>query len=75
MRSSKLSRRWSLPRGGVPVGYEVARFLDEVVCEYTPEPFRAVGLWYEDFAPTTDDEVIDLLTRATERTARTAANP
>lgn len=38
--------------------------VDEVVCAVTPEPFRAVGLWYEDFAPTTDDEVRDLLDRA-----------
>ena len=38
--------------------------VDEVVCAMTPEPFHAVGLWYEDFAPTTDDEVRDLLDRA-----------
>src|SRR5919199_6075702 len=29
----------------------------------TPEPFVAVGLWYEDFSPTTDAEVRDLLER------------
>lgn len=34
---------------------------DEVVCAETPEPFQAVGLWYEDFRQTTDDEVRDLL--------------
>jgi putative phosphoribosyl transferase len=37
---------------------------DEVVCATTPEPFRAVGLWYEDFSQTGDDEVRDLLARA-----------
>ena len=37
---------------------------DEVVCAVTPEPFHAVGLWYEDFTQTTDEEVRDLLTRA-----------
>ena len=37
---------------------------DEVVCAATPEPFRAVGLWYDDFSQTTDDEVHDLLERA-----------
>jgi predicted phosphoribosyltransferase len=31
------------------------------VCLHTPEPFEAVGLWYEDFNQTTDDEVRDLL--------------
>ena len=35
--------------------------VDEVVCAITPEPFRAVGMWYEDLAQTTDDEVHTLL--------------
>src|ERR671923_1272113 len=35
--------------------------VDEIVCAITPEPFYAVGLWYEDFAPTTDEEVRRLL--------------
>jgi putative phosphoribosyl transferase len=30
---------------------------DEIVCAATPEPFMAVGMWYEDFSQTTDDEV------------------
>jgi predicted phosphoribosyltransferase len=38
---------------------------DEVLCSATPEPFVAVGLWYEDFTPTTDEQVHDLLERAT----------
>ena len=37
---------------------------DECVCDITPDPFYAVGLWYEDFSPTTDDEVRDLLERS-----------
>jgi erythromycin esterase-like protein/predicted phosphoribosyltransferase len=37
---------------------------DEVVCALTPRPLRAVGRWYEDFSPTSDDEVRDLLARA-----------
>jgi predicted phosphoribosyltransferase len=37
---------------------------DEVVCAFTPEPFRAVGLWYADFSQTTDEEVRQLLSRA-----------
>lgn len=35
--------------------------VDEVVCATTPDPFTAVGLWYEDFAPVSDDEVRELL--------------
>lgn len=37
---------------------------DETVCAQTPRPFRAVGLWYEDFAQTTDEEVGQLLQQA-----------
>ena len=41
--------------------------VDDVVCAETPSPFYAVGLWYEDFAQTTDEEVHDLLTANTQR--------
>ena len=37
---------------------------DDIVCALTPEPFYAVGLWYEDFRQTTDEEVHELLERA-----------
>ena len=37
---------------------------DEAICAQEPEPFQAVGLWYEDFSPTTDEEVRELLGRA-----------
>jgi putative phosphoribosyl transferase len=37
---------------------------DDIVCAMMPEPFQAVGDWYEDFSQTTDDEVRDLLERA-----------
>lgn len=37
---------------------------DEVICLYSPESFGAVGLYYEDFTQTTDDEVIELLHQA-----------
>jgi len=38
--------------------------VDEVVCAATPDPFNAVGLWYEDFSQTSDKEVHELLERA-----------
>jgi putative phosphoribosyl transferase len=43
--------------------YELTRVADDVVCVATPEPFRAIGQWYRDFRPTTDDEVVELLNR------------
>jgi putative phosphoribosyl transferase len=38
--------------------------VDDIVCARTPEPFYAVGAWYEDFSQTTDEEVHELLDRA-----------
>jgi putative phosphoribosyl transferase len=40
--------------------------VDEVVCAVTPEPFYAVGNWYEEFSQTSDEEVRELLERAPE---------
>jgi putative phosphoribosyl transferase len=37
---------------------------DEVVCPWQPEPFGAVGLYYQDFVQTTDAEVRDILARS-----------
>lgn len=56
----------------VPVAAETTcdqlrREVDELVCLRTPEPFQAVGLWYEDFEQTSDAEVHDLLSRAAAR--------
>ena len=45
---------------------------DEVVCAITPDPFYAVGLWYRDFAQTSDEEVRDLLERARQEFAPAA---
>jgi predicted phosphoribosyltransferase len=32
--------------------------VDDVICASTPKPFHAVGLWYEEFSQTTDEEVL-----------------
>ena len=48
--------------------------VDEVVCAVTPEPFRGVGLWYDDFSQTTDGEVRDLLSRSAREQASAASN-
>ena len=38
--------------------------VDDVVCGVTPRPFHAVGLWYDDFTQTSDEEVRELLAGA-----------
>ena len=35
-----------------------------MLCVEVPEPFYAVGEWYQDFSQTTDEQVVDLLRRA-----------
>jgi putative phosphoribosyl transferase len=42
---------------------ELRETVDEVVCVATPDPFHAVGAWYEDFTQTSDAEVRGLLER------------
>jgi putative phosphoribosyl transferase len=46
---------------------------DDVICARTPFPFRAVGLWYQDFSQTSDEEVCELLKLARERRAQPSA--
>lgn len=36
---------------------EIEELADEVVCARTPEPFQAVGMWYDDFEQVTDAQV------------------
>lgn len=40
---------------------ELRSEVDQLVCLMTPEPFYSVGLWYDYFSPTTDEEVSKLL--------------
>jgi predicted phosphoribosyltransferase len=51
----------AVPTGARTTCHALRREADEVVCATTPEPFRAVGCWYEDFAQTSDEEVRSLL--------------
>lgn len=47
---------------------------DEVICAATPEPFCAVGRWYEKFPQASDDEVRTLLEEARREYALLAAS-
>lgn len=74
MRAAAAALRQRLPKSitiAVPVGSaETCRLLerevDEVVCARTPDPFHAVGIWYQDFRQVSDDEVTHLLDLAAE---------
>jgi len=56
----------------VPVASEqaaerISKEVDEFICLYTPTPFYGVGRFYENFAQTTDEEVIELLKELNSR--------
>jgi predicted phosphoribosyltransferase len=55
----------AVPLGARETCDRLARLVDEIVCVAMPEPFRAVGMWYEEFSQTTDEEVRTLLDRPT----------
>jgi putative phosphoribosyl transferase len=73
MRAAAMALRAHAPAAivvAVPVAAprtaaSLQRVADRVVCVYTPEPFHAVGLYYQNFEQTTDDEVRALLSRST----------
>ena len=62
----------------VPVAPErvvewLADEVDEMVCVATPEPFGAVGRFYDNFSQVDDEEVIELLARNRKTESATAA--
>lgn len=54
----------AVPVGAADTCCEIAREVDALVCPLQPEEFTAVGHWYQDFAPTPDEEVGECLAAA-----------
>jgi putative phosphoribosyl transferase len=54
----------AVPVGAASTCRKLEDAADETICCQEPEPFYAVGRWYEDFSQTTDDEVRSLLEQA-----------
>jgi predicted phosphoribosyltransferase len=55
----------AVPVGSVETCARLRHEVDEVVCAATPDPFYAVGPWYDEFEQTTDSDVHEALARAT----------
>jgi putative phosphoribosyl transferase len=53
----------AVPLGARETCERFTHLADRLVCLATPAPFDAVGLWYEDFSQTTDEEVQELLSK------------
>jgi putative phosphoribosyl transferase len=51
----------AVPVGAPSTCEDLHQLADEVVCAEMPEPFSAVGQWYDDFSQTSDEEVRQLL--------------
>jgi putative phosphoribosyl transferase len=54
----------AVPVGAPETCHRLKRIADEAICLESPEPFTAVGLWYDRFDQLSDAEVIELLRQA-----------
>jgi putative phosphoribosyl transferase len=81
MRAAAASLRLQKPKRivvAVPVSSpetceEFRSEVDEIVCAVTPEYFQGVGLWYDDFSQTSDEQVRELLSRAQQQSHATSS--
>jgi erythromycin esterase-like protein/predicted phosphoribosyltransferase len=64
----------AVPVGAASVCANLRDVADDVICAESPDPFHAVGIWYEDFQPTSDAEVQEAM-RTTPFTLAHAAVP
>jgi predicted phosphoribosyltransferase len=63
-------RRWeprrlilAVPVASLDTRQRLGPVADDIVCVLITDDLRAVGAWYDDFDPTTDDDVVDILRR------------
>jgi putative phosphoribosyl transferase len=63
----------AVPVAPAPVCKRLVYEVDEMVCVATPEPFSAVGQFYDDFPQVEDEEVVQLLARHQRAESATAA--
>jgi putative phosphoribosyl transferase len=63
----------AVPCGAPSTCASIERVADRLICPWRPEPFHAVGLWYERFEQETDEDVLRLLEEA--RAHRDRATP
>jgi putative phosphoribosyl transferase len=56
----------AVPVGAQSICEELSREADHVICALIPEPLDAVSLFYQEFGPTSDDEVQELMRSSDE---------
>jgi putative phosphoribosyl transferase len=62
----------AVPVAAKEICQQLGEYADRIVCAETPQPFHAVGLWYQEFDQTSDEEVQTLLDQARSRVLETA---
>lgn len=65
----------AVPCASSQAATEFSRAADRFVCLTVDEDFMAVGQYFSDFSPVSDDEVIQMLARAREGGVRPAGGP
>ena len=65
----------AVPGGARDTCERLRRLADAGVCLQMPEPFNAVGLWYQEFTQTSDEEVAHLLAAAGHGATRAVSLP
>lgn len=65
----------AVPVAGRQTCDELLADADRIICAATPEPFVAVGIWYEDFAQISDKQVRDFLLARRKEVATVAGLP
>lgn len=63
----------AVPVASEDICQDLSPTVDKIICAETPQPFYAVGLWYQEFPQTSDQEVQRLLKQARYRTLATAS--
>lgn len=69
--SKRLPKRivLAVPVASVEALEKLRKKVDECVCLAAPEPLFSVGVWYRNFLPTADAEVVKILEESAKRTA------
>jgi putative phosphoribosyl transferase len=62
----------AVPVAAFQSAHKLRQYADDVVCVEEPDDLWSVGCWYEDFRPTTDEEVARLLVQYGEPPPRSA---
>ena len=59
----------AVPTSSADALHRLSRIADEAVALSTPEPYIAVGAWYQYFDQLSDSDVVDLLADAGQEAA------